>query len=141
MKNRIKEIISDESINAAQFASEVGIAPSSLHHIISGRNNPSLDVIQKILSRYHQINAEWLISGVGKKYKTLVQGKLFDIPIESADNQDKNKGTYLEKEHSVSEENNKLENKDVQKLIKSSSEVESITVFYKDGRFKQYFSV
>jgi len=80
MKNRIKILINREKKTAAQFANEIGIAPSSLHHIVSGRNNPSLEILQKILKRFPELNAEWLINGKGNPFKDLVQGELFDIP-------------------------------------------------------------
>jgi len=135
MKSRIKDIINDEGLNSAQFAGEIGIAPSSLHHIISGRNNPSLDVIQKILQRYPQLNADWLINGKGKKYKNLVQGKLFDIPL---------KETPKEETIDIIEEEviEHLENEDNNKAVVSTNntDIDSIVIFYKDGSFKQYKS-
>lgn len=92
MKTRIKELIKKENTTSAQFASEIGIAASSLHHIVSGRNNPSLEVIQKILERFPELNAEWLINGKGKRHKAIVQGQLFDVPITE------NKGLNIDSE-------------------------------------------
>ena len=137
MKNRIKEIISDEGLNAAQFATEIGIAPSSLHHILSGRNNPSLDVIQKILARFPQINAEWLINSKGKKYKTLVQGELFDIKSELVDNNIDKEGNEFK---IAVNENIEIDNSKqfTSKKQKTNKNIESIVIFYDDGSFKQY---
>ena len=135
MKSRIKDIINDEGLNSAQFAGEIGIAPSSLHHIISGRNNPSLDVIQKILQRYPQLNADWLINGKGKKYKNLVQGKLFDIPLEETQ---KEETIDIIEEEVIEHLENEDDNKDV--VSTNNTDIDSIVIFYKDGSFKQYKS-
>lgn len=57
------------NFTAAQFADEIGVQKSGISHIISGRNNPSLDFIQKILLRFPDVNMEWLIQGKGPMVK------------------------------------------------------------------------
>ncbi len=69
MKDRIQKILRDESISSSKFADEIGVQRSSISHILSGRNRPSLDFVQKILSRYRNISAEWLLFGRGEMYK------------------------------------------------------------------------
>lgn len=69
MKDRIIKFLTKEGITPAHFADEIGVQRSSVSHILSGRNNPSFDFIQKILQRYNTVNAEWLITGVGDIYK------------------------------------------------------------------------
>ena len=54
MKERIAQIIQKEDMTAAQFAEKIGISPSSLSHILSGRNNPSLEVVMKIHKAYNE---------------------------------------------------------------------------------------
>ena len=66
MKERIIKIMECERMGQAQFASAIGIQPAAMSHIISGRNNPSLDVMTKILHRYPQINPDWLLLGKGE---------------------------------------------------------------------------
>lgn len=68
-KERIEKVIQAEGLNATQFASEIGIKTPTLSHILSGRNNPSLDVLKKILDRYRTINSDWLILGIGQMYR------------------------------------------------------------------------
>jgi len=69
MKNRIAEIIEKEKLTSLKFANLIGIQPSAVSHILSGRNNPSMDVIQKILNTFRTINSDWLILGVGSMYR------------------------------------------------------------------------
>ncbi len=65
MKERITQIIQKEGMTAAQFAEKIGISPSSLSHILGGRNNPSLDVVIKIHMACNYVNLPWLLYGEG----------------------------------------------------------------------------
>ena len=55
-----------EEMTAAQFAEKIGLSPSSLSHILNGRNNPSLDVVMKIHKACNYVNLPWLIYGEGE---------------------------------------------------------------------------
>ena len=66
MKERITQIIQKEEMTAAQFAEKIGISPSSLSHILSGRNNPSLEVVMKIHKACTYVNLSWLLYGDGQ---------------------------------------------------------------------------
>ena len=65
MKERITQIMQKEEMTAAQFAEKIGLSPSSLSHILNGRNNPSLDVVMKIHKACSYVNLPWLIYGEG----------------------------------------------------------------------------
>ena len=69
MRERILKFIEISGYTAARFADDIGVQRSSVSHILSGRNNPSFDFIQKILLKYKQINAEWLLLGMGDIFK------------------------------------------------------------------------
>ncbi|MBR4773096.1 MAG: helix-turn-helix domain-containing protein [Bacteroidales bacterium] len=68
MINRINLILRAKNITARQFAEEIGIQPSGMSHIMSGRNNPSLDFVSKVIRRYPEIDANWLLLGKGEMY-------------------------------------------------------------------------
>lgn len=65
MVDRITLLLKTRNISASQFADEIGVQRSSISHVLSGRNKPSLDFIQKILVRYPEINPDWLLFGKG----------------------------------------------------------------------------
>ncbi len=69
MKDRITLLIKAKNLTAAQFADQIGVQKSSISHIISGRNNASLDFVQKILLCYPEVNMEWLLFGKGPLFK------------------------------------------------------------------------
>ncbi len=60
---RIKKIISDKNLSNSSFADKIGVPRSSISHVLSGRNNPSLDLIIKILKSFDEINADFLLNG------------------------------------------------------------------------------
>ncbi len=81
MKERILAFLQSENKSYAQFAEEIGVQPSGISHILSGRNNPSLDFVMKMLHKYPSLSAEWLLFGHGAIYKYTSQPTLFDIPL------------------------------------------------------------
>ena len=62
---RIIRIMEEEKMNATQFAETIGIQRAAMSHLINGRNNPSADVITRIVERFDTINPRWLLSGKG----------------------------------------------------------------------------
>ncbi len=66
LKDRILKIMNIERLTASVFADSIGVQRSSISHIISGRNKPSLEFIQKVLNSYPKYSTEWLIMGSGE---------------------------------------------------------------------------
>lgn len=73
MRDRILKIIEKEGLTPARFAESIGIQRSAMSHITSGRNNPSLDVVTKILERYPYVDSDWLLFGKGNMCKAADQ--------------------------------------------------------------------
>ena len=71
MVDRIKQLIEFKGLTPAAFANEVEINRSGLTHIFSGRNQPSLDLIRKILLTFPDISTEWLMLGKGNMLREL----------------------------------------------------------------------
>jgi transcriptional regulator with XRE-family HTH domain len=63
--SRIKFIIERHNISSGVFADKISISRSRLSHILTGRNNPSLEIITEILRSYPDISPDWLILGQG----------------------------------------------------------------------------
>jgi transcriptional regulator with XRE-family HTH domain len=66
MKARILQIMESEGLSPSKFAETIGIQRSAMSHIISGRNNPSLDVLMKILETFPYVDSDWLLFGKGE---------------------------------------------------------------------------
>jgi transcriptional regulator with XRE-family HTH domain len=69
MVNRILQILKEENLTASQFADLIDVQRSSMSHILSGRNNPSLDFVHKILKAFPKVNTDWLMFGTGTMYQ------------------------------------------------------------------------
>ena len=69
MKERIKKIMEIEQLTSTRFADRLQINRAVISHILNGRNNPSLEVVTRILAEMEYINPEWLLNGTGSIYK------------------------------------------------------------------------
>jgi len=69
MKTRLSQILQSEQLSPARFADILGVQRSGISHILSGRNKPGFDLIEKIITKFPEIDAEWLITGKGTMYK------------------------------------------------------------------------
>ncbi len=80
-KERLVKLMDELQINAKSFAEEVGIQPGTISNIMKERNKPSLEVMQRVLVRYSQVNPEWLICGTGSMWRQKgdSQQTLFDV--------------------------------------------------------------
>ena len=66
INNRIGLIISSLELNNNSFSLRIGVNSTVIHNIVKGRNAPSYDVLQKILSSFDNISADWLITEKGE---------------------------------------------------------------------------
>jgi len=70
MQDRLKQFLAMENISPARFAEVMGIQRSGISHLLAGRNKPSFEFIQRMMTAYPDINIEWLILGKGRPYKS-----------------------------------------------------------------------
>lgn len=68
MNTRLLSFLAAENISQSQFADSIGVARASISHILSGRNKPGFDFLEKMSAQYPNLSLEWLISGKGKMY-------------------------------------------------------------------------
>lgn len=61
VNDKIKQILIDKSLSPSVFADEIGVQRSSISHILSGRNRPSFDIIQKVIRRYPDLGYDWIM--------------------------------------------------------------------------------
>jgi len=141
MKERLLEFLKAENKSSAQLAEEIGVQPSGISHIISGRNNPSLDFILKMLEKYPYLSTEWLLFGKGIMYRDSRMQTLFDENKQMSDKNDssvKNDAPDTSKELSFSELINSEEVRP-SKAHGKTSPLSRIIWFYEDNSFEEYF--
>ena len=110
--NRIKKIIDDNNLTNSEFAEKIGVPKSSISHLLSERNKPSLDLITKISENFEQITTDYLIFGTSEVKKDQIKpsNELF-----SNEN-------IVNSKDSVKESNNN---------------VKSIIIIYENNKFEQ----
>jgi transcriptional regulator with XRE-family HTH domain len=102
MEDRLLKLLDTEQLTSAKFADAIGVQRSSVSHILSGRNKPSFDFLQKTLRAFPMLNADWLILGEGNMYEgdiNPVSGSLFDQVPEGGQKPSKNTDQTEESEH------------------------------------------
>lgn len=62
---RLQKILEFYDISAATFAEAIDVGRSSISHILSGRNKPSLDFVMKVVQTYPEVELYWLLNGKG----------------------------------------------------------------------------
>ena len=129
MKDRINKILQDYSLSSTKLADKLNVQRSSISHILSGRNKPGFDFIQKLLRNYPEINAKWLILGDGPMYTSDKQPTLpFSESSES---------TTPRESNIRSEPNNEYQIRHSQKG-KQQKKVKKIVFFFDDYSFETY---
>lgn len=59
--SRLAEIMENYQLNAAAFAERIGVQRSSVSHILSKRNKPSLEFVLKIYHAFEEVQLDWLL--------------------------------------------------------------------------------
>jgi len=120
---RLEEIMQNNQLNAAAFAERIGVQRSSVSHILSKRNKPSLEFILKVYNAFDEVELDWLLFG-------------------NSDNQGISPLSAMAKQPKIPMGNDTEEpsqNQLKQARIENSSEIVQIIQLYKDGSFHVYF--
>lgn len=139
MKERILEFLKNENKTSAQFAEEIGVRPSGISHIISGRNNPSLDFVIKMLEKYSFLSADWLLFGKGSMYKEPRMADLFssmDLNVSVKADDEK-----VKKDKNMAVSIQRPENEILASALpeKEAVNVKKIVWFYENGSFEEFY--
>ena len=76
MYERLKNWMESEYLKPSALADNIGVNRATISHILSGRNKPSIDFLEKLLNTYPKINTNWLISGVGYMQNDIMEKEL-----------------------------------------------------------------
>lgn len=69
---RLEEILNFYQLSASAFADQIGVQRSSMSHLLSGRNKPSLDFVLKVCDVFDQVTLPWFLKGEGVFPKNIV---------------------------------------------------------------------
>jgi transcriptional regulator with XRE-family HTH domain len=133
MLDRILAILHYLNLSPSRFAESIGVQRSGISHLLSGRNKPSLEFIQKLLSRFPEIDPEWLLTGTGEMLKQSSSDQKVTITPDLVERQ-----VNEMKEISVKQEPVKPPLRRKQGDTEESP-IEKIVYFYRDKTFREYF--
>tara|TARA_R110002049_G_C9177204_1_gene562906 strand:- start:14130 stop:14507 length:378 start_codon:yes stop_codon:yes gene_type:complete len=114
---RLQKVIDYYGESAAAFAEKIGVQRSSISHILSGRNKPSLDFVMKVIHAYPEVELYWLLNGKGhfpSEKKTMAAEAVF-----------------------TPQENKPQIQQNFKKEV-SGKKIERIVIFYSDGSFENF---
>ncbi len=141
---RLQKIFTYYGLSASAFAEKMGVGRSSISHIISGRNKPSLEFVLHILENFKEVTFEWLMYGKGNFPKSnetpsnLFSEKTINTEIRNIENKPlKNNSKDLFSNTPVIPEQQKQQ-ESVSKPLNTDTDVERVIIFYTNGQFKEY---
>lgn len=142
MRDKIDLLLKTKRLSATSFARMLEIQPSSISHILSGRNKPSYDLVVKILRAFPELNPDWLLLDSSEMFRDKSEhssdSALF--PAEVSDLQTGATGSMEENmkiSESKTEEKNELANI-FSRTQSGQKDVDRILILYRDGSFDSY---
>ena len=127
---RISQILEEQQLSSSAFADTIGVQRSSISHVLSGRNKPSLEFILKIIRSFPSYSTDWLLFG-----------KLTDAPKEYQQPADNSARTHV-KDLAIPPDSYETAEKPTEppNVLKSEMEIIKVILLLKDGSFTEYNS-
>ncbi len=150
MKEKFQQFMIQEGLNASRLAEMLGIQPAAISHLLSGRNKPSFDLLQKLFHKFPRLNPDWLLLDSDQMYRPTdtagslheQQETLFPVSADtnSIDKISENRGNVGQLHESARDSN--ISDQSVGEFISSHSrdgmQIERIVVFYSDKTFESF---
>ncbi len=134
---RLQLIIDHYQLSAASLADKIAVQRSSISHLLSGRNKPSLEFVLKLVRQFPEVNLYWLLNGTGNFPSTLSESDAY-----------KRRYQIISEENKESEPLNNEKTTEMPKSVKEQivhsihnniqNEIDAIIICYKNGKFKSY---
>lgn len=139
---RLQKVMDYYGLNASAFADTLEVQRSSISHLLSERNKPSLDFILKLVSKFPEIDIFWITQGKGEfptpsEKSKITENKSFQTDLfENAKSETiVTPPTIIKKE----EFQNPLEDsKSFDQIQKYSPKIKKIIFFYEDNSFEVF---
>lgn len=168
MKERLAQFLKSEELTAVKFAEIMEVQPSSISHLLAGRNKPNFEFISRMLLRFPELNPDWIINGQGEMYKgvktsrndlftdvkqegitDVIQAQIEDKPKEITDVTTESQTLKEVNDVDSEPEKSVITTVNIQKQSveverereageRASKSIERIVLFYSDGSFDEY---
>ncbi|KQC33466.1 DNA-binding protein [Nonlabens sp. YIK11] len=140
---RLELIMERHELNASSFAEQIGVGRSSISHILSGRNKPSLDFVLSILKSFDDVDLYWLLNGKG----TYPKSSVTENSNASSESTTINKKVIVPEkanipdqpaEQKTTEQLTEVPKKVSRLSIKNGKNITKVIWFYEDGTFEEF---
>ena len=141
MRERILKFIEFKNMTSAEFADKIGVQRSNVSHVLNGRNNPSYMFIEKIIRAFDDIDAKWLLTGIGNMVtksnsETLNGRQELKLPLNMDESKKEQNSAPV---NEIKEENTEEYNvKSTFVNAKNDKNITRIVIFYNDHTFIDY---
>ncbi|WNW02340.1 helix-turn-helix transcriptional regulator [Tenacibaculum sp. HL-MS23] len=128
---RLKKIIAHYDLTSSTFADTIEVPRSSISHLLSGRNKPSLDFVMKVVDKFPEVDLYWLLYNEGsfpKKEKAIEKS--------TVNSKDEKEAPSLFSKNTVSEEEPAI-NSNTQ-FSASTKKLRKVVLLYTDGSFEEF---
>lgn len=147
---RLELLLEYYNLSASAFADKIDVQRSSISHLLSGRNKPSLDFILKVIEVFPDVDLYWILNGKGtfpkseknneeEKISPTLQNENFQNDTNLKNNVDLFSEIETVEKNPINEKSSEIFS-NMQNFEATNNLIEYIVVFYKDGTFKKYNS-
>ena len=138
MIERLKQILDYYNLSASSFADKIDVPRSSISHLLSGRNNPSLDFIIKVETAFDEVDLNWLVYGKGS-FPPQTENQQREVKIEKNDVPSLfTENVIFEQEPEKKSNTRFSESQQKPKESAAFREIKNILVLYDDGTFEDF---
>ena len=127
---RLQKILDYYGLSATAFSDKIDFNRSTISHLLSGRNKPSLDFVMKVLDEFPEVELYWLLNGKGSFPSEEINLNTISNPIP-------NEGGEPNEDPEPTRETPSQPIKELKRKL-SDADIDQIVIFYKDGSFKAY---
>ena len=135
---RLEKILEYYSMSAAAFAEKVDFNRSTISHLLSGRNKPSLEFVMKLLKEFPEVEMNWLLYGKGNFPSTSDEKDENVISKRKIINSKEQPLNLFSESDSTPSFEKEITKKSIQQNHGVQSEIDKIVIFYRDGTFNVY---
>ena len=124
---RITQILEEQQLSSSAFADTIGVQRSSISHVLSGRNKPSLEFILKTVRAFPAYSTDWLLFGRSP-----------ESPVNYSEAIEQDSPSTVKDIAFTTNPMTRESSTDSSLTSNSQAEIDKIVLLYKDGRFTEY---
>lgn len=150
MREKLLKLMKSEKLSSSRLAEILEIQPSSISHILSGRNKPSYDFLVKILRRFPTLNPDWLLLDAEQMYRLNeeLDRRINDTSTQSSQTTGSAEKMIVNSKSALNPKNESSQNSTnrpieniaaVANIATDGRTIERVIVLYTDKSFEAYY--